>query len=34
LVEKLRAQNVEFEKLIFSDEIHDLLRWNAARPNG
>jgi hypothetical protein len=33
LVEKLRAQNVEFEKLIFSDEIHDLLRrrdWNRA----
>ena len=28
LVEKLRAQNVEFEELIFPDEIHDLLRWS------
>jgi dipeptidyl aminopeptidase/acylaminoacyl peptidase len=28
LVEKLRAQNVAFEELIFPDEIHDLLRWN------
>ena len=28
LVEKLRAQNVAFEELIFSDEIHDLLRWS------
>jgi dipeptidyl aminopeptidase/acylaminoacyl peptidase len=27
LVEKLRAQNVEFEELIFPDEIHELLRW-------
>ena len=27
LVEKLRAQNVAFEELIFPDEIHDLLRW-------
>ena len=26
LVEKLRAQNVAFEELIFPDEIHDLLR--------
>ena len=26
LVEKLRAQNVAFEELIFSDKIHDLLR--------
>ena len=22
------AQNVAFEELIFSDEIHDLLRWS------
>jgi dipeptidyl aminopeptidase/acylaminoacyl peptidase len=28
LVEKLRGQNVEFEELIFPDEIHDLLRWS------
>jgi dipeptidyl aminopeptidase/acylaminoacyl peptidase len=28
LVEKLREQKVEFEELIFPDEIHDLLRWN------
>jgi len=28
LVEKLRAQNVTFEELIFPDEIHDLLRWS------
>ena len=28
LVEKLRAQNVAFEELIFPDEIHELLRWN------
>jgi dipeptidyl aminopeptidase/acylaminoacyl peptidase len=28
LVEKLRAQKVEFEELIIPDEIHDLLRWN------
>src|SRR5437899_6132221 len=28
LVEKLRAQNVAFDELIFPDEIHDLLRWN------
>jgi dipeptidyl aminopeptidase/acylaminoacyl peptidase len=28
LVEKLRAQNVAFEKLIIPDEIHDLLRWS------
>jgi dipeptidyl aminopeptidase/acylaminoacyl peptidase len=28
LVEKLRAQKVVFEELIFPDEIHDLLRWN------
>lgn len=27
LVEKLRAQKVAFEELIFPDEIHDLLRW-------
>ena len=27
LVEKLRGQKVEFEELIFPDEIHDLLRW-------
>ena len=27
LVEKLRNQKVEFEELIFPDEIHDLLRW-------
>jgi dipeptidyl aminopeptidase/acylaminoacyl peptidase len=24
----LRAQKVEFEELIFPDEIHDLLRWS------
>jgi dipeptidyl aminopeptidase/acylaminoacyl peptidase len=28
LVEKLRAQKVEFEELIIPDEIHDLLRWS------
>jgi len=28
LVEKLRAQKVVFEELIFPDEIHELLRWN------
>jgi dipeptidyl aminopeptidase/acylaminoacyl peptidase len=28
LVEKLRAQNVVSEKLIFPDEIPDLLRWS------
>jgi hypothetical protein len=28
LIEKLRAQNVAFEELIFPDEIHDLLRWS------
>ena len=28
LVEKLRAQKVEFEELVFPDEIHDLLRWS------
>ncbi|HEY3660284.1 MAG TPA: prolyl oligopeptidase family serine peptidase [Candidatus Udaeobacter sp.] len=28
LVEKLRAQKVAFEELIFPDEIHDLLRWS------
>ena len=28
LVEKLRAQNVAFEELIFPDEIHELLRWS------
>ena len=28
LVEKLRAQKVVFEELIFPDEIHDLLRWS------
>jgi dipeptidyl aminopeptidase/acylaminoacyl peptidase len=28
LVEKLRAQKVTFEELIFPDEIHDLLRWS------
>jgi dipeptidyl aminopeptidase/acylaminoacyl peptidase len=28
LVEKLRAQQVAFEELIFPDEIHDLLRWS------
>jgi hypothetical protein len=27
LVEKLRAQNIGFEELIFPDEIHELLRW-------
>ena len=28
MVEKLRTQKVEFEELIFPDEIHDLLRWS------
>jgi dipeptidyl aminopeptidase/acylaminoacyl peptidase len=28
LVEKLPAQNVAFEELLFPDEIHDLLRWS------
>ena len=28
LVEKLRAQKVAVEELIFPDEIHDLLRWS------
>jgi dipeptidyl aminopeptidase/acylaminoacyl peptidase len=28
LVEKLRAQKVTSEELIFPDEIHDLLRWS------
>ena len=28
LVEKLRDRKVEFEELIFPDEIHDLLRWS------
>ncbi|MGE5213096.1 MAG: S9 family peptidase [Nitrospirota bacterium] len=28
LVEKLRAQKVEYEELIFPDEIHELLRWS------
>ena len=28
LVEKLRAQNVAFEELIFPYEIHELLRWS------
>jgi dipeptidyl aminopeptidase/acylaminoacyl peptidase len=27
LVQQLRKQNVEFEQLIFPDEIHDLLLW-------
>lgn len=27
LVQRLRGQNVEFEQLIFPDEIHDLLLW-------
>lgn len=27
LVQRLRAQNIPFEELIFPDEIHDLLRW-------
>lgn len=27
LVQRLRAQKVRFEELIFPDEIHDLLRW-------
>jgi dipeptidyl aminopeptidase/acylaminoacyl peptidase len=27
LVQRLRRQNVEFEQLIFPDEIHDLLLW-------
>jgi len=28
LVEKLRGQKVEFDKVIFPDEIHDVLRRN------
>jgi len=28
LVEKLRARNVAVEERIFTDEIHNLLRWN------
>ena len=28
LVEKLRAQKVAFEELIFPDEIHDLRHWS------
>jgi dipeptidyl aminopeptidase/acylaminoacyl peptidase len=28
LVEKLRAQKVVSEELIFPDEIHDLLSWS------
>jgi dipeptidyl aminopeptidase/acylaminoacyl peptidase len=28
LVERLRGQKVEFEELVFPDEIHDLLRWS------
>jgi dipeptidyl aminopeptidase/acylaminoacyl peptidase len=27
LAQRLRKQNVEFEQLIFPDEIHDLLLW-------
>jgi dipeptidyl aminopeptidase/acylaminoacyl peptidase len=27
LVQRLRQQNVEFEQLIFPDEIHDFLLW-------
>src|SRR5262249_8475088 len=29
LVQKLRRQNVEFEELIFPDEIHDFLMWKS-----
>jgi dipeptidyl aminopeptidase/acylaminoacyl peptidase len=29
LVQRLRQQNVEFEQLIFPDEIHDLLLWKS-----
>jgi dipeptidyl aminopeptidase/acylaminoacyl peptidase len=29
LVQRLRRQNVEFEQLIFPDEIHDLLLWKS-----
>jgi len=29
LVQRLREQNVEFEQLIFPDEIHDLLLWKS-----
>jgi dipeptidyl aminopeptidase/acylaminoacyl peptidase len=28
LVQRLRAQKVEYEELIMPDEIHDLLRWS------
>jgi len=27
LAQRLREQHVEFEELIFPDEIHDLLVW-------
>jgi len=27
LVQRLRKQNVEFEEIIFPDEIHDFLLW-------
>ena len=29
LVQRLRRQNVQFEQLIFPDEIHDLLLWKS-----
>ncbi len=29
LAQRLRQQNVEFEQLIFPDEIHDLLLWKS-----
>jgi dipeptidyl aminopeptidase/acylaminoacyl peptidase len=29
LVQRLRKQNVEFEELIFPDEIHDFLLWKS-----
>jgi dipeptidyl aminopeptidase/acylaminoacyl peptidase len=29
LVQRLRRQNVQFEQLVFPDEIHDLLLWKS-----
>jgi dipeptidyl aminopeptidase/acylaminoacyl peptidase len=29
LVQRLRKQNVQFEELIFPDEIHDFLLWKS-----
>jgi dipeptidyl aminopeptidase/acylaminoacyl peptidase len=29
LVQRLRKQNVQFEEIIFPDEIHDFLLWKS-----